>query len=280
MKKITFCFFSCVLAFLLVTSHAHAALLYGHGNLDFFDPDGDLYQIDTVAQTVTLVGVDPARSSSGPDIQISPDNSTIYMSRPGWDNSGLFLIDPSTGLNTGTLDLSGFPSFIDEFGILRTTDTATALEFVGSTLYASFHEAGPEIYDGILGTIDLSTGLITPIGEMTGMNRPTGGLSYVDNTMYAVSSTFNNDSRLFTVDLGTGVSTLVGNLTLDGWQQQSATALVFADDTMYTLLNGDANLYSVDLSTGAMTMEFDLGVEMNSLTSESSPIPEPSTING
>jgi hypothetical protein len=266
MKKINYFLFLCVLASLLVTSQAHAAILYGH-NSDLQGGTGfGLYRIDTVAQTVTLVGADACRTDSGPDIQLSPDESTIYMSRPGWIRSNrppeapsLFLIDPTTGLNTGTLNLSGFPG---------TTDTPTALEFVGSTLYASFHEAGPEDIDGILGTLDLSTGAITPIGPMTGMNRPTGGLHYVGGTMYAVSATDNNDSRLFTVDLNTGAATLVAPITLGGVQQELATALAYADGKMYTLLNYDTNLYSVDLSTGFLTLEFDLGVWMNSLTSE------------
>jgi hypothetical protein len=170
--------------------------------------------------------------------------------------------DTATGLNAGTLRLSSFPA---------NTDTPTALEFVGPTLYAAFHKGGPERYNGILGAIDLNTGAITTIGEMHGMNRPTGGLEYVAGTMYAVSSTGNKDSRLFTVDLSDGAATLVGNLTLDGVQQESATALAYAAGTMYTVLTDfrDTNLYSVDLSTGALTLEFDLGVQMNSLTSRS-----------
>ncbi len=268
--------FLCVFAFLLITSQAYAAILYGH---NFYDLGGGLYQIDTVAQTSTLVRADVERRYSGPDIQMSPDNSTIYMSRAlWWDDTlvkSLLLIDPATGLNTGTLSLSGFPSYIDFDDNLAIADVPTALEFVGETLYASFHKSGPEDYDGILGTIDLNTGAITTIGEMTGMNRPTGGLESVAGTMYAVSSTGNKDSRLFTVNLSTGAATLVGNLTLGGVQQESATALAYADGTMYTLLadSQDTKLYSVDLSTGALTLEFDLGVQLNSLSPRSDTLP-------
>jgi hypothetical protein len=268
MKKINYFFILFVLINLLLTSQAHAAILYGHDNMDLFG--GELYQIDTVAQTVTLVGADAARQNSGPDIQLSPDNSTIYMSRAGWlddaNDESLFLIDPATGLHAGTLSLSDFPNTTG-----YNTDTPTALEFVGSTLYASFHKGGPERYDGILGAIDLNTGEIATIGEMSGMNRPTGGLEYVAGTMYAVSSTNNKDSRLFTINLSTGTATLVGKLTLDGVQKEAATALAYANGTMYTVLTNfrDTNLYSVDLSTGALTLEFDLGVQMNSLTSRS-----------
>lgn len=272
MKKIICFFFSCAWAFLPLTSQGHAATLYGHS--PWFS-GGGLYKIDTAAQTVTLLSADPAREDSGPDIQMSPDNSTIYMSRAlWWDDTideSMFLIDPATGLNTGTLSLSGFPRYIDSGGSPAIAGVPTALEFVGETLYASFHESGPEDYNGILGTIDLNTGAITAIGEMTGMHRPTGGLAYVAGTMYAVSATDNNDSRLFTVNLSTGAATLVGNLTLGGVQQETATALAYADGTMYTVLadSQDTNLYSVDLGTGALTLEFDLGVRMNSLTAGS-----------
>jgi len=259
-----------VAASLMVTHQVAATLLYGHAGWDYTG----LYLIDTVAQTATQVGEDPVRDGSGPDIQMSPDNATIYMSRAGWwddelDES-LYLIDPRTGLNTGTLALSNFPG---------ATDTPTALEFVGSTLYASFSLAGPEVNSGILGTIDLDTGAITEIGTMEDMDRPTGGLDYVDGTMYAVSSTDNDDSRLFTIDLVTGAATLVGALTLDGVQKEGATALAYADGVMYTLLTDgkeqDSNLYSIDLSTGALTLEFDMGVTLNSLTK---PVHEPATI--
>lgn len=257
-----------VLLLLLVSNQVNASMLYGHG-VDF--TTGSLYRIDTVAQTVTLVGADIAREYGGPDLQMDPTGTMIYMSQPGYESPNMFLIDPTTGLNTGTLGLSGFPSG---------TDTATALEFVGSTLYGSFHEAGPESLDGILGTIDTTTGAITTIGAMTGMNRPTGGLAFVGGTMYAVSSTDNNDSRLFTVSLATGAASLVGNLTLSGVQQEAATALAFADGKMYTLLTDftDTNLYSINLGTGALTLEFDLGVELNSLTTAAAPVPEPATM--
>jgi TolA-binding protein len=290
MKKINHFFFLCILAALLVTSQAHAAILYGHDNInwenEFCSMCGRLYQIDTVAQTVTIVGDDVAREYSGPDIQISPDNSTMYMSQAGWQNyykdihPPLFLIDPATGENIGELTLSCFENLGLTYYNPDKAPSPTALEFVGGTLYASFYEAstGHLPHAGILGTIDLCTGIITKIGEMTGMNRPTGGLAYVARIMYAVSSTDNGDSSLFTVDLETGAATLVGNLTLGGVQQEAATALAYADGTMYTVLSykaDDTHLYSVDLSNGKLTEVFDLSghdlgvVRMNSLTSSS-----------
>ena len=146
------------------------------------------------------------------------------------------------------------------------------METVGATLYASFHRGGEPGRSGILGIINTTTGAVTPTGEMTGSSRPTGGMHFVGGTMYAVSSTGNIDGQLLTVDLNTGAQTLVGNLTLGGVPQQGATALAYADGKMYTVFNQDSNLYSIDLATSALTSEFDLGVELNSLTV----IPEPS----
>jgi len=252
-----------VLVLLLASSQAQATALYGHGS-----DGGGLYSIDTASQTVTLVGEDPV-PRYGPEIQLDPMGTEIFMSQS--QDADMFRIDPATGLNTGALTLSGFPT---------DTNTATALEFVGSTLYGSFHESGPERDPGVLGTINTTTGAITTIGTMTGMNRPTGGLSWVGGTMYGVTSTDNGDSRLFTIDLGNGNATVVGNLTLGGVQQEAATALDYVDGVMYTLLtdNEDTNLYSVNLSTGELTLEFDMGVLMNSLTSAPEPIPEPTTM--
>jgi hypothetical protein len=237
---------------------AEAAILYGA------EGGSDLYRIDTVAMTATFVGSD---TRSGPETQIDPTGTIIYMNQVC--DPPLFpmhLINPATGLNTGSLSLSGFPA---------PTDTVTAMEFVGNTLYGSLHECGPESSDGILATINTTTGAITTIGPMTGMDKPTGGMSYVGSTMYAVSSTDNNDSRLFTVNLTTGAATLVANITLSGVQQESATALAYANSTMYTVLNGDSNLYSINLSTGALTVEFDMGVNLNSLTAVITAPPAP-----
>jgi hypothetical protein len=249
-----------MLVLLLASSQASAGLLYAHTNFS-----GQLYGIDTFAQTATLIGTDTGRA--GPEIQIDPAGSTVYLSIGGFSGPDMTLIDPITGLTTGSMDLSLFPGG---------TDAITALEFVGSTLYGSFHEAGPESGDGILGTINTITGAITTIGPMTGMNRPTGGLQFLGGTMYAVSSTNNNDSRLFTVNLLSGAAPLVANLTLNAVQQQSVSALAYTDGKMFTVLStSETNLYSIDLDTGAMTVEFDLGTSFNSLTADF--IPEPST---
>jgi len=199
---------------------------------------------------------------------MSPTPYDIYWEPSDW----LFLIDPTTGLTIGTTQLLGFPSFIDEYGEVQVTDSTTAMAFVGSTLYASFSKYGYGEHTMILGTIDLSTGEITEIGKMTGMNMmPTGGLEYVGGIMYAVSAG-TGLSSLYTINLDTGAATLVAPITLNDDQIRGATALAFADGKMYTLINRAAELYSVDLITGVLTEEFNLGLELNSLSAEK-PLP-------
>lgn len=237
-------------------SNVEASTLYGH----HWD-DGTLFRIDTTAQTVTAVGSD---YRNGPEIQITPNGSNIYISQPfGSEGPRLSSIDPVTGLTTGhPLSLSNFPT---------QTNALTAMEFVGSALYASAHETESNSNPGVLVTVDLNTGALTEIGGMTGMNRPSGGMDYFNGVMYAVTATNNNDSSLFTIDLGTGAATLVASLKIGGGQTDLVSGLAHADGTMFALRSAfdepaDANLYSVNLATGDMTVLFDLGVEMNSLT--------------
>lgn len=230
---------------------ASADLLYAHGK-----SDSTLYEIDLVAETVTAVGTDPR---SGPEIELSPDGSEILFSTKFAE---ILSIDPTTGLTTSSLALSGFPPG---------TDVLTALEFDGSTLYGAAHESGVEENPGVLVTIDLGSGVLTSVGEMTGMNRPSGGMDLLGGTMYAVTSTLNSDSSLFSIDLATGAATLIAPLTIDGFEADVVSGLAGAGGTLYALQSGgDTELYSVDLATGEMILVFDLEIAMNALT-----VPEP-----
>jgi hypothetical protein len=253
---------SLLLFLCLISTPASAAILYGHGNRD-----GSLYEIDTEAQTVTLLGRDLDRR--GPDIELSPDGTTVYMVQQ--PDKLLFAINPANGQSISSIPLTGFPTDPPVFS----TSTATALATVGGTLYGSFHESGVETKPGQLAIIDVETGVISHIGSMAPLNRPSGGMAYVGGVMYAVSSTANRNSVLFTVDLNTGAASSIAPLTLDGVQQQTVTGLVYADGTMYAIMNTDPDsdsdtaIYSVE-TDGRMTREFDPGIEMNALANAES----------
>lgn len=259
-----------IAAAVLLSQPAAAGILYGHGSFD-----DTLYRIDTTAQTVTAVGTSPAERY-GPEIQMTPDGTNIYMFRQTFaQTSPLLSVDPSNGQTTASLTLSGYPQVPTQSAF---TDTLTALEYANGTLYGSAHQAGPEIIPGVLVSVDTGTGALTEIGAMTGMNRPTGGMDYFNGTMYAISSTNNNDSSLFTVDLGTGAASLIAALTIGGNQAQSVTGLASVDGIMYGIVNFETgqNLYAIDLATGVMTAQFSLGVDMNSLTAQgTASVPEP-----
>lgn len=256
-------------AIAMMSGQASSTLLYGHS-----PNGGQLYQIDTATQTVTNVG-SPDGARLGPEIEFSPDGSNIFFSGRASSPTTLKSINPGTGLTTGTQNLSGFPSG---------TDTLTGLEFVGSTLYGSAHQAGQNSNPGILVTVNTGTGALTTVGTMTGINRPVGGMDFFNGAMYAITSTNQGGSSLFTIDLGTGVATLVAALTISGVQTDAVSALTSASDgKMYAFrsvggLENDFNLYSVNLSTGAMTAEFDLGIAMNALTAITVPIPAPGVL--
>jgi len=255
--------FTMLLLTLYPISTVDGAELYGHGQTD-----DTLYSIDTVSQTVTPIGSEPG-GRRGPDIAIDDAGTTIYMVTT---QGTLLLISPTTGLNTGSLPLSGFPVG---------TDTATALEFVGSTLYGAFSRSAQMTHPVVLGTIDTTTGVISEIGSMAPpLPTPSGGLEYANSTMYTVNATYVAPSSLYTVNIASGVATEIAPLTLNGVPQKTATGLAYADNKMYlirSIFGAYANLYSVDLVTGVLTIEFDMGVALSSLTSvpQASPTPVP-----
>jgi hypothetical protein len=224
---------------------------------------GTLYVIDPVAETAFELR---SSSVSGSEIQLTPDGSAVlFAERRG----PLHSLNPVTGLSTSSLTLVGMP--VD-------TDTLTALEFVGPTLYGAAHLAGSreQVGPGILVTIDSVTGNVTEIGPMTGMIRPTGGMAFHNGVMYAISATEYSDGKLFSVDLASGVATLIAPLTIDEAPTDNVSGLTMWNGTAYAAhcpaCSGEP-LYTLDLVSGEMTPAFDLGVSMNALTA----VPEPTS---
>ncbi len=245
-----------VAALLPLSITANAALLFGH------DRDSNLFLIDTVAQTATLVG-DMGLGNRAPELELTPDGATLVLP----DNEELvWSVDPATGANSGSIAIS-FPDTPAD-----NEDTVTALEYVGNTLYAAFDQAGPETGPGYFGTLNPATGATTGIGTLTGMNAPTGGLAYSDGTMYAVSSANSEFSQLYTINTATGAATLVADITLSGNQVEAMTALAIIDGVAYTKANDivggtdQETLYSLDLITGALTELFNMGENVVALS--------------
>ena len=150
---------------------AYAVTLFARGSYDY-----TLYTIDTMTLTTTAVGT--SSDFYGPEIELNPSGTTIFASQAGWDGNLLYSIDPLSGLDTGSQALAGFP--FDH-------DTLTAMEFVGTTMYAASTDAGPEA-DSAIVTVDTGTGALTLIGD-TLLDPPLGGLAYdvATSTMYGVN---------------------------------------------------------------------------------------------
>ncbi len=242
-----------VLASILVMSrHASAATLLAY--------DGDnngLYSIDTATAIATFIGTDFA---SGTPSEIELSAGGVAYAADTDNKTFLHTIDPSTGSVTGTITMT-FP---------MGGNVITALEFVGSTLYAGFTtEGGGPTF---LTTVDIGTGIVSTVGA-TGVSSPLGGLAYDVSTsvMYGISAG-GWPAELFTIDLSTGAATSVGLVTIGGLSFGGTTALEFGPDgVLYALPNNNSSitghLLSIDPLTGAATDLGFTGVEsLNALT--------------
>ena len=249
-----------VLASILAMSrHASAAKLLGYEGYFEEGNANALYSIDTATATATLIGAEFA-SNYISEIELSPDGVIYAADTDGENKILLHTIDPSTGLVTGVITMTFPPG----------GNVLTALEFVGSTLYAGFttEEGGSTI----LTTVDIGTGIVSTVGA-TGVSSPLGGLAYdvATSVMYGISAG-GSTAELFTIDLSTGAATSVGLVTINGESFGGTTALEFGPDgVLYALPNVRSSIYghllSIDSQTGAATDLGYTGAEwLNALT--------------
>ena len=233
-----------------------APLLAYNGTYD--ESDHGLYSIDTATAIATFIGNDFA-SDYISEIELSA-GGVIYAADTD-DNTLLHTIDPSTGSVTGTITMT-FP---------MGGDVLTALEFVGSTLYAGFTTEGAG-GPTFLTTVDIGTGIVSKVGA-TGVSSPLGGLAYdvATSVMYGISAG-GSSAELFTIDLSTGAATSVGLVTIGETSFGGTTALEFGPDgVLYALPNKNSSipghLLSINPLTGAATDFGFTGVEsLNALT--------------
>jgi len=238
-------------------TNVSAALLYGASG-------GHLHTIDTDTLSTTFIGSIP----SGPEIQLDPSGSIIYSGTLQGDP--LSGSDPLTTAPISSVVLTSWPN--TSYGA---SDTLTAMEYVGGTLYATATVAGAEFQDSRLVTIDNVSGLITDIGS-SNTAHPLTGLAYdaAGSIMYGITGTSNNNSQLVTVDLVSGSTSVIGQVTLGGIQQDSMTSLVFGSDgVLYTSSNSGDNLYSINSSTAELTNLGNLGIQWTALTAAAVPLP-------
>jgi len=198
--------------------------LYGSSN------SGQIFLLNTTTGAGTLIGTLPFGAT---DIEYNPNTGQAWAQL----TDGFFAIH-EFNLITAT----GIGSDISDGG------SHTALEYVGSTLYASViaFSGGPSE----LHTLTPSTGASVNVGS-TGQG-PLSGLAY-NGTMYAIGGRQDSSpANLYTINLATGAATLVGATSISG-----AGSLQFGPDgNLYA--GGDntegGNLYRVNTATGASTL--------------------------
>jgi len=215
--------------------------------------DGSLLvglDLDTAAPTVR--GSLP--DLLGADIEYDALSSKLYASMgSAWDSDELdspqlHTIDPETG------DSLGFVELDQECAL-------PALEFVGSTLYATCHTEGHS-GGSYLVTVDPTTGHVTTIGPTDRFRIH--GLAYDEEAgvMYGVTYHDDDAGDLVSIDLGTGAAS-----TVCSTYREDITALDYGPGgILYAGIGGDhgtdRDLLTIDTETCDMTLvgETDLSI--------------------
>ncbi|NOU45812.1 MAG: T9SS type A sorting domain-containing protein [Bacteroidales bacterium] len=195
-----------------------------------------LYLADMGAYTYTTIGSSLIDPSSGDFM----NNETQYMYCSGNWGSTLYMVDVTTGASTFIAPFSGGFDDVSGMSCDRTTNT----------MYVSM----TNVSASQIGTVDLTTGVITPIGSQTTVAPGLIQIA-IDGTgqMYGWDIVTNNS---YTIDKTTGVPTVLGSLGFDpnygqggNWSQ--------TDDVIYlSAFNASTfqgELRALDITTGGTT---------------------------
>ncbi len=113
----------------------------------------DPIEIDPATGAVTVIP-NTGVSSSGSGIAMHPDGTLYFV--PGRVNGALYIINPDTGVGFEGPTLSG-----------GTYDNINSMAFLGETLYAiDTQDMGSTSSQQVLVTIDVTTGVMTPLGPL------------------------------------------------------------------------------------------------------------------
>ena len=249
-----------------------AALLYATSSIGFAglanaspiifatqESNNTLYSMSPTTGALTAVGVMGA-GSNHVTIAFAP-NGTLYgvdSWNPFSGSYSLVKIDTNSGLATPVASLVGVVStrFFTDIAF-RDSDGA----LFGTT------DIGGSGGQGVLWTIDTTTGVTTAIGSLP--VRRGGGLAFApDGTLYQTAS-----GGVWTVDPSTAATSFIGGATTIG-------ALDF-DPSTGTLWAAGVNgsLGTIDTSTGAFGAVTNTATRTNiAIQSSDASVPEPSTI--
>lgn len=191
----------------------------------------------------------------GPEIE--SDGTRVFAS----SSSGLQSLDQTSGEVDDSIALT-FPFFV-------AFDIITAMEFVGEVLYAGIAQDGSRSA-GTFATVDTFTGAVNIVGIENNFTLPCTGLAYIGSTMYAVTGTDSNYSKLYVVDIATGVTSEVGTIIdpITASNGLYLTGLEFSSDgTLFTIPATRYQfewpyLYSIDPSTAEAAVASNIPSEL------------------
>ncbi len=241
-------------AIAILTAIILALPLAASADLGLFgcDQNGNLFSIDISTVSATFIGHMPI-SYHTTEIEYDFLSGKLYAADNVVGNE-LHVIHPTTGdslefVNTPTGGLNG-------------------LEFVGSTLYATFITDGRGPSSLVI--VDTSTGSLRTVG-LTDFG-PISGLAYdaAMGIMYGITAG-GSPANLVTIDLSTGAAALVGPTGL-----VRIGSIEFGDDgNLYGGSSADGTIVQLNTSTGAATLIGNVGYPITGLTLAELPAPIP-----
>jgi hypothetical protein len=195
-------------------------------------PGGRLYAIggtvnefwDITTPPGVLVGATGPRA--GIDAGLDFHNGVMHHTSAGIGTGGLYTVDLATGLCTLVAPMT---AFADNIAIHPTTGVAYGID---------------AIFNDNVFTIDLTTGIATPVGLLgIGNVSQQAGSAFSGGTLYALFG----DGNLYKIDLTTGQASLVTQVRnaagaiLTGWE-----GLATVEDTCYPDCNNSGTLTIAD----------------------------------
>jgi len=226
------------------------------------DGDDSLYQIDLGTGVATRIGTGVGFADVEA-LAYQPGTNILYAVDDATDT--LITINTTTGIGTavGTITFSGVlpPAQInpgirfDSAGILymvtdfEGTSTGTLYQFTdispGTVAASSVGNQGISLYglafqgntpfalgDTQLATVNLGTGLATPVGNLTNVIGTQGDLDNftITNTLWGITDGERGPSQTFTVDSISGIATVRAGITVNGVATSGFEGLAISPD--------------------------------------------------
>jgi hypothetical protein len=197
--------------------------------------------VHTLTATVTLTGdVNTANDVLTQDVNVT-ETKIAYTINASTEQFASLLLPVGVETNIAAISVANFPM---------------AMEYAADGNYYVIRYS-----PAVLSTIDITTGVETVIGTMSGITGTPTGLAYNWDTdvMYVCVLNGSNLPQLGTIDLSTAVATLIGT-----GAEGMLIAIEFDNaGNLYGPALTPDNFYQIDLTNGATTSIGALGVDIN-----------------